>query len=192
MNLSEKGKAVTDLFHELDQSIQAFQEKSGIYCKFGCGHCCFKADIEATVLEFLPFALDLHGRNETVRWLHKVGTSGSVCAILDPGQSGAGLCSQYAIRGLICRLFGYSGRVNKHGRRELVTCTIIKTEQAVQYQQTADAVTQERLDIPLMNNYYMKLYSIDPDLSREHYPINVALRKAIELVMHQQAYAEFQ
>ena len=97
------------------------------------------------------------------------------------------MCSQYIHRGLICRLFGFSGRLNKYSQKELVTCQVIKSGQADEVKVAGDLIASG-LKIPLMNNYYMKLYAIDADLSRQFYPINVAIKKAIEIVVHYHSY----
>jgi hypothetical protein len=55
MSLEEKVNLVKAVFEKLDKEIAAFQSWSGLHCKFGCGKCCTKPDIEATILEFLPF-----------------------------------------------------------------------------------------------------------------------------------------
>jgi len=39
-----------------------------------------------------------------------------------------------------------------------------------------------------MSEYYMRMHAIDPDLSRDFYPINQAIRKAIEAVLQYYAY----
>lgn len=190
MLLEEKVKAVESLFEKLDAEISLFQSQSGLHCKLGCGKCCFKADIEATVLEFLPFALYLHKQHKTEEWSEKLkATASQICLILNPTQAGAGLCSQYPHRGLICRLFGYSARMNKYEKRELITCQIIKTEQAKEYQSTVQKI-EEGLDVPVMSQYYMQLHAIDAELARDFYPINSAIRKAIETVLHYYSYRE--
>lgn len=190
MELEEKVKAVEGVFEKLDAEISKFQSTSGLHCKFGCGKCCFKADIEATVLEFLPFALYLHKQHKTEGWFEKLkATSSEICLILNPTQAGAGLCSQYPHRGLICRLFGYSARVNKYEKRELVTCQVIKTEQASAYQSTVQEI-EAGMEVPVMSQYYMQLHAIDGDLTRDFYPINMAIRKAIETVLHYYSYRQ--
>jgi hypothetical protein len=60
VSLIEKVQAVESVFHDLDEAISGFQKRSTLHCQFGCGKCCFKSDIEATVLEFLPFAHHLY------------------------------------------------------------------------------------------------------------------------------------
>jgi len=186
--LEEKAAAVAALLTKLDGAIADFQAATTLHCKWGCGKCCFKADIEATPLEFLPFALHLHQQQLAEQWLTRLTeTDSPVCQILSPTQSGAGLCSAYAHRGLICRLFGYSARTNKYGAAELVTCAVIKTEQAESYGEAAKRVS-EGLPIPIMHEYYLQLASIDFDLARQYYPINQAIRRAIEQVLHYYAY----
>src|SRR5262245_42629844 len=134
MSLEQKVAAVEAVFANLDAEIAHLQSWSTLHCKFGCGKCCFKPDIEATTLEFLPFALHLYKQGLAESWYQRFenGTS-PVCVVLNPTQSGAGLCSEYKHRGLICRLFGYSARTNKYNRKELVTCQIIKEEQTAAF-----------------------------------------------------------
>src|SRR5689334_409370 len=111
--LEEKVRQVEAVFNKLDAEISKFQAWSTLRCEYGCGKCCFKPDIEASTLEFLPFALHLFRTHQAEEWLSKLKeTNADVCLILHPHQSGAGLCSEYTHRGLICRLFGYSARTN--------------------------------------------------------------------------------
>jgi hypothetical protein len=77
--------------------------------------------------------------------------------------------------------------VNKYGGKELVTCQIIKSEQKDAYEVAVEKVTANE-PIPVMNQYYMQLHAIDPDLARDFYPINQAIRRAIETVLHYYAY----
>jgi len=190
MELPEKISAVENVFTNLDEAIASFQATSGLHCKWGCGKCCFKADIEATILEFLPFANYLYQNDLAFEWLDKLKESHSpICLILNPTQDGAGLCSTYKHRGLICRLFGYSARTNKYGKAELVTCQIIKTEQADNVLKV-DQFLEDGGTIPIMNQYYMQLHSIDFELTREFFPINEAIKRAIEVILHYHAYRD--
>ncbi|MBX2916577.1 MAG: YkgJ family cysteine cluster protein [Cyclobacteriaceae bacterium] len=190
MTLPEKVDAVNQVFAELDSRIATFQSHTGLHCQFGCGKCCFKPDIEASVLEFLPFALYLHQQKFATQWLEQlVKKNDPNCLILNPTQAGVGLCSQYKHRGLICRLFGYSARTNKYGRKELVTCAIIKSEQTAAYEAAATQI-DAGLDIPVMNQVYMQLHAIDFELAQKFYPINQAIRHAIETVLQYYAYRD--
>jgi Fe-S-cluster containining protein len=189
MELEEKVRAVEEVFEKLDQQIASFQSWSGLHCAWGCGKCCYKADIEATILEFLPFAYYLYQQDLAYSWFEKLqGGDSSLCLILNPTQAGAGLCSEYKHRGLICRLFGYSARTNKYGKRELVTCQIIKTEQAGNYQQASVKIEDGAEELPVMSHYYMQLHAIDFELARDFFPINEAIKRAIEVILHYYAY----
>ena len=75
MTLPEKVKAVERVFEELDTEIALFQSTTSLHCNWGCGKCCFKPDIEATILEFLPFALYLYQQHRALDWL-KFTTAG--------------------------------------------------------------------------------------------------------------------
>lgn len=188
--LLEKVRAVEEAFKALDADIAAFQSRTNLHCAWGCGKCCFKPDIEATALEFLPFAHHLYTLGTAYEWYERLrDTNPAHCLILNPTQGGAGMCSQYEHRGLICRLFGYSARTNKYGKKELVTCQIIKSEQKVNYEQ-AEAGISNGQSVPVMSNYYMQLHAIDPVLSQEFFPINEAIRRAIEVILQYYAYRE--
>jgi uncharacterized protein len=190
MSLEDKVNAVKQVFIDLDQQIAGFQSSTSLHCKWGCGKCCFKPDIEATILEFLPFAYHLHHTGKALEWLDKFNESdSSICHILNPTQASAGLCSEYGHRGLICRLFGYSARTNKYGKKELITCQIIKTEQSEAFQKANEQIEND-LSVPVMNQFYMQLHGIDFELTKDFYPINEAIKKAIETVLQYYAYRE--
>ncbi len=178
-----------EVFLALDEEISTFRQWSNLGCKTGCGKCCLKPDIEATVLEFLPFAYHIYKQGKAVQWLENPTLAGSICSILDGNQIGIGHCSSYSSRGLICRLFGFSARLNKYGHKELISCQVIKTEQAESFL-LAQGKTIAGHQTPLMRDYYMKMYAIDWELSQKFYPINVAIRKALETVLHYYAYRE--
>jgi Fe-S-cluster containining protein len=187
VTLENKVKAVEQVFANLDAEIADFQSWSGLGCPAGCGKCCFKPDIEATILEFLPFALFLHQEKQAFQWLEKMESGDlSICKILNPLQTGQGLCSEYKHRGLICRLFGYSARLNKYGKPEMVTCSIIKAEDP--YESAVARIESGEKGIPVMSQYYMQLHAIDIELTKEFYPINEAIKRAIETVLHYFAY----
>jgi Fe-S-cluster containining protein len=131
----------------------------------------------------------LYENDIAFEWLEKIKTKpdAELCVILNPLSNGAGMCSEYSHRGLICRLFGYSARTNKYGKKELVTCQIIKSEQSVQYKEASDAIEGEG-SVPLMSNYYMQLHGIDYTLAQQFLPINEAIKRAIETILHYYAY----
>lgn len=188
MNLLEKAAAVEGVLHELDDAVKGFQEWSSLKCKVGCGKCCTKPDIEATPLEFLPLAKHIWDDGKASDWIESFETNAEskVCLILNPHQQGVGHCSEYMYRGLICRLFGFSARLNKYNKKDLLTCTTIKTEQSDNYQSAQLNIHES--PVPMVANFYSKLSYIDPVMAQQFMPINKALLKALELVSQYFAY----
>lgn len=187
MSIEHLVQEVEEVYRGLDVEISNFKQWSGLQCNVGCIKCCLKPDIEATALEFLPLALKFYREGKAYEILETLKQNeGSFCKMLDVE---GGRCGMYAQRGMVCRLFGYTARVNKHGARELVTCSTIKTGQAEKFQSAATQVAAG-ITVPVMSNYYMQLRAIDGELGREFFPINKAIRKAIEMVLSYYAYRE--
>lgn len=189
LSLSQKVQAVEEAYALLNQEMSDFRGWSKVSCLLGCGRCCTKPDIEATVLEFLPFAYHVFLLNEAEEWLLKLQQHpNSICVVFKSGEmEGSGSCSQYAHRGLVCRLFGFSARINKYGQRDFVGCKPIKTELPDAHN-AAVAGIQSGNSVPVMSHHYMRLHAIDPDLARRFYPINEAIRRAIEIVLQYYRY----
>lgn len=186
--LPEKVNAVKKVYASLDKEIAAVQKSSGLHCLQGCGECCKKADIEATPLEFLPLALQLFDEGRAEKALDEIAAKDDpLCYVFRPHITNfGGLCNEYPNRGLICRLFGFTARRNKEGDPELVTCKFIKQEQAEAFDQLVVDMKAGK-KIPVMSDYYSRMASIDHNLIT-FYPINQAMIKAIETVLHYYAY----
>lgn len=183
--LPQKVQAVMRVYSALDQQIDKLQNSTGMHCPKGCGQCCKKPDIEAAPIEFLPLALAW--LDEGTLWEHHEALQkkeDSLCYVFRPQiTSFGGLCNAYRHRGLICRLFGYSARLDKDGNKELVTCKKIKEEQPDAITNTAHHLKA----IPVMTHYYSRMASIDLQLN-DRMPINQAMIKAIETVGAYYAY----
>lgn len=190
MSIVRKVKAVEKVYQRLDQEIAQFRSSTGLSCIAGCGACCQKADIEATVLEFLPFAYYAFMQDKAIETLEKLQSHPtSICHLLKMSVVGgsSGLCRDYVYRGLICRLFGYAAARDKYGNLKLVTCSKIKEQQADKYTESIEKI-KAGLEVPVMSQHYSRLSSIDQELTRKFYPINKAMEKALELVLHYYAY----
>lgn len=187
--MQEKIKAIEQVFDELDKELSAFQSNTKLHCIAGCGACCKKPDIEATALEFLPYAYYLYQKGQAENILEQLENNPqNICIIFRSFETvNGGTCTEYKYRGLICRLFGFSARVDKHGKPELATCKIIKESQADNYSNSVKLIEQG-LEIPIMRDYYFRLRSVDANLSDKFYPINKAIKEAIEKVLLYYAY----
>ena len=194
MTIEYKVQQVEALFNRLEIEITAFKSETHLYCNAGCGKCCSKPNIEASPLEFLPWAfhLFLNGKaEETLKELSKTSTTN--CFLYRPIsvlEHHNGSCSNYRYRGLICRLFGYAANTDKFGKLRLATCKIIKEEQKENFD-TAEVLINKGKYVPIFTDYYMQLAQIDLRMGIILLPINEALKTAIEEVLHYYAYRPF-
>lgn len=191
MSIAHRVILVEELFSKLEVEIAHFQESSTLGCVAGCGKCCTNPEIDASPLEFLPWAfhLFLNGNAENVLLALK-SSSTSRCYIYNPlslVDKNKGNCREYQYRGLICRLFGFGANKDKYGQYRISTCKIIKDNQKEAFEKTSKAIN-EGLAIPIFTDYYMNLSQIDFRLGNLILPINKALVYAIEEVLHYYAY----
>ncbi|MGB6268030.1 MAG: YkgJ family cysteine cluster protein [Olleya sp.] len=195
MSIERRVRLVEGLFEQLDAEISQFQDKTSLHCLTGCGNCCTNPTIEASPLEFLPYAfhLFLKGKAEDTLKILNTKVKYSVCHIYSPLNvidSTLGRCNTYKYRGLICRLFGYAASNDKYGQKRLVTCKIIKENQKESHQETLEAINNG-LYVPMFTDYYMQLSQIDFTMGNVIVPINKALKLAIEEVLQYYAYRPF-
>lgn len=194
MAIEQKVRLVEELFDRLEMEITAFKSETHLFCNAGCGKCCSTPDIDASPLEFLPWAFHLFLNGKAEEMLVAINnTSTTNCIIYRPLsllENGNGHCSNYLYRGLICRLFGYAANKDKYGKLRLAACTIIKEEQQKNYN-TAQELISNNLYVPIFTDYYMQLAQIDYRMGITLLPINKALKMAIEEVLHYYAYRPF-
>lgn len=191
MSIYKKVREVEKVFDLLQKHIATFQQDSDLHCLSSCGKCCSKPDIEASVLEFFPLAYHLYKEKKAFDVLDMLQhNQNSYCIILQPflGQGDTGFCGNYKYRGLICRLFGFSARRDKYGNKNLVTCKSIKESQPAQFEAIGEKIEAGLIDVPMMSNYSMMLHAIDFQLASRHYPINIAIKMAIENVLSYYSY----
>jgi Fe-S-cluster containining protein len=193
MNLSEKSKAVEEIFQELEQESRQFHEQAGMGCLTGCGFCCANPEVPASPLEFLPLAFDLYEKgiaDDIANQLANQENPG-ICVVYrsNPTDVTKGFCGNYSKRGLICRLFGASARKNnKTGLKELITCKILKAEKAAEFQSVTARINSD-MQIPLAPAFYTRIKDIDEALTNQ-YPVNQAILMALELVLRYKFYQE--
>lgn len=194
MSIELKVQLVEKLFDRLENEITNFKSQTNLHCNTGCGQCCSKPNIEASPLEFLPWAfyLFLNGKAEEtlVELNSKTNTNCHLYRPLSVLDSNNGSCSNYRYRGLICRLFGYAASRDKYGQLRMATCKIIKENQQENYNNAQEAINKG-LYIPVFTDYYMRLTQIDNRLATILLPVNEALKTAIEEVLHYYAYRPF-
>ncbi|MDW8849984.1 YkgJ family cysteine cluster protein [Flavobacterium sp. MMLR14_040] len=194
MAIEEKVKQVEALFDRLEIEITAFKSETHLYCNAGCGKCCSTPNIDASPLEFLPWAfhLFLNGKaEETLAELKNNELKNChlyrSISILEYQK---GSCSNYRYRGLVCRLFGYAANTDKFGKLRMATCKIIKEQQTENFTK-AEELINKKMYVPIFSDYYMRLAQIDLRMGVILIPINEALKMAIEEVLSYYAYRPF-
>lgn len=184
-------RLIETLFHNLDIEIAEFQEKTHLSCIAGCGKCCSTPEIDASPIEFLPWAFHvfLNGKaEETLSELEQNTTA--TCFLYRPkslAEFTMGNCSNYQYRGLICRLFGFGATTDKYGKLRIATCNIIKEKQTSNFESATIAINAN-LSVPIFTEYYMQLSQIDFKLGNVFLPVNKAMKAALEEVLQYYAY----
>jgi Fe-S-cluster containining protein len=174
------------LLEGIDRRTKEFSSSTGLKCRDGCGACCENPQVETTLAEVLPLAASLWAGGTAENKLEDIRARDSkgVCVFYnpDPVHPGRGRCGIYAFRPGLCRLFGFSARKNKKGQPELLTCKIIKSSQPEDCRQTQESLQKGDLEAPVMTHHAMAVANIDPVHGQKCFPINEAVRLAIEKI----------
>ena len=159
---------VLNLLTEAEKKSVRFGKKTGLYCPEGCGDCCRDEHPEDSVLALLPAARWVINRNlgEFYLDLAQSNLEGQ-CVFFDPYNRRH--CSIYSFRPMVCRLFGYAGRIDKYGGLNFRSC-----------RRLSDKVPEIIPMPPIYSDYQFRLIGLDPLLGRILLPINTAFVKAVE------------
>ena len=191
MSIERRVKLVEQLFDKLETEITEFQTQTKLGCIAGCGKCCSTPDIDASPLEFLPYAFHLFVNGKAEQVLNELSAKEApTCHLYNPFsllEPEKGSCSNYQYRGLVCRLFGFGASSDKYGQLRLATCKIIKEGQQANFNAATTAIN-DKLYVPVFTDYYMNLSQIDFKLGNVIVPINKAMQLAIEEVLQYYAY----
>jgi uncharacterized protein len=193
MSIQQKVEAIEQLFQNLELELNTFTQTTQLFCNAGCGKCCTNPTMEASPLEFLPWAYHLFLNNKADEMLENLNNNQkSICFNYNPISElnlNNGSCKTYQYRGLVCRLFGYGATKDKFAQLRLATCSIIKEQQTENYNKTNEAINNG-LSVPIFTGYYMNLSQIDFNLGNIYVHINKALQLAIEHVLQYYAYRD--
>lgn len=171
-------------------TFSTYQRSTGLNCLSGCGSCCLNPEIEASVLEMIPMALQILDENKLEYWLDRLETSlQQSCLMYRPlsPDGTKGSCGAYEGRPSVCRMFGVSGYFDKHQRAKLSICKRIKEHNPeLAAKKDAEASITET---PMLQHWTLRLTQLDPALIQDRMPINEALKRALQKVA---LYAQYQ
>lgn len=184
MQYKKYAHAVKKIYKKLNKHIKQYAKITNLKCYKQCGSCCENPKIETTVLEFLPLAIELWKKNKAEFWLNKLNQDNhnKRCILYQPDINipDNGRCALYPFRALICRLFNFSGMVNKNQQIELIICEKIKNKNP-ELIEKINSIPTNKLPIPIMRDYSFQIYNINQDIGAQYYPINEALKRALEI-----------
>ena len=175
------------LYEEIDKKTARLKEKKKLSCILGCRKCCETPaeNIQVSIFEVIPLAAELWKNDSANIILEKIDDQESskncVLYVRDTMIYKNGGCSFYKLRPLICRLFGFSAIIDKYGKKELSVCKIIRKSRNELIQEIRNKI-EDSDDLPVFSEYTQRLMGINPYLGQNRYPINVAIKKAIELI----------
>jgi len=176
---------VLEQYRYLDRLIERFRNSTGLKCLRGCSYCCRNWPVEATVLEVLPLAEEIYARGEEASVLglieEKQASGDETCVILLPesDEKVAGYCAYYKWRPLMCRLFGFAARKNKHGELEFCGCKLIRESDPSSIKR-AEMALRGNLRPPVYQDAFIQISTIDLSKGYRRLPINQAIKEAIE------------
>ena len=176
---------IQSLYNELDKDIQNFKFLTGLNCISRCGFCCYSQKVETTILSVYPLANSLFQKNLGEYFIEKIELKkDKTCVffqLFDDSIGFGGNCGEYEFRPLICRLFGFSGILNKNNEPIYSPCKIIKNHMTQENLNRLSGFVQS-IKIPIMRNYSLRLSQISPLLTQKEYPINEAIKIALEKI----------
>ena len=192
MNYKALSLKVMRVFELADKLGRKFILESGLDCPEKCGECCKSKNIYVTVLECIPACLQLwqEGLAEMIISELQKYPEKKECVFYqdNPAEKVTGHCRIYPFRFLVCRLFANSVRFDKDGNPQLMTCKLIKQNRPELYERARKLLGQ-KLPAPIARDFVFRLYCIDPYLSRGQLPVNIALKRALEITyQHPRSY----
>lgn len=175
------------LYSELESKIDNVKKITGLNCTKNCRVCCETPveNIEVSIFELLPLSIELWKTKKAEEILKKIEDNDDkrrcVLYVDDQKLLTNGGCSFYKLRPLICRLFGFSAIINKKGDKELTICKVIRNSRNELIQEIRNKIQDEE-ELPIYSEFTQRLMGINPYLGQNRFPINLAQKKAVELV----------
>ncbi len=190
MNIREFSENLQNIYQEMSNCFSDYQKATGLHCLEGCGKCCHNPEVEASVLEMLPFALKMFDENKLEYWLEKLEDPAQDFCLLFESHSpdhSKGQCGDYQNRPSLCRMFGVAGHFNKYREATLSICKYIREKYPELSEERGKQATEE--NTPMLVTWSYRLAQLDPALIQNRYPMNQAMKMALEKVA---LYAQYQ
>lgn len=174
------------LYQDADRASTELSTATGLACPTGCGECCARHDPHVTIADVEPIADAAIADGTAEAMLERaLAAPAGPCVYFAPGRLPGG-CTVYAIRPILCRLFGFAAVRDKHGAPALAACEVHKA--------TTPDIAARAIDhvagggaVAVLAEYQARADGLEPDPARtEQLPINVALARALERALLRQ------
>ena len=187
MSISETDKLlreVSRIYRGIDRKTDRLQRAASLFCPEKCGICCNTQNIETTLLETLPLAEAIFNRKEEELILQaieeRLSRNDFRCVLFGPSEKPLyGFCTYYPFRPLLCRLFGFAVRKNRHDGFDFCACRHLK-ESAPDSVKRAELSISMGLRIPVYQESFMRIAALNPSIGIQRRPINLAIKEALE------------
>ncbi|HBM14791.1 MAG TPA: hypothetical protein DD381_00345 [Lentisphaeria bacterium] len=170
---------ILKIYREIRKASEVFEKENHVFCPEGCGFCCNSTEVDGTILGALPlahFLLKISDNKTINSILEKLNDldERSPCFFFrkDSDIDWKGRCSVYKYRLLVCRLFGFYRRKDKHGKYITGTCRILKNNY--------HSFDSKNCIAPGIADFSTRFTSIGSDSETKLIPINLAIKNAIE------------
>jgi len=188
------------VYSEIDRAQKDWKAASPFQCPDGCGCCCvgFEPDLLEQEALYLAAWMLHHQKERALALLEgrfeypRPDFSGPGCILFDPASPYH--CTVYGGRGLICRLFGYSGDRGKDGRPRWKPCRFIPSavpgEIGTLYRQYDEEELRGIFGAipPIMADITAQAISLSPDATGDRLPLREALPQAIAKILMLQRF----
>lgn len=187
-------KEVIDSLGGIYAGIEARQEEwkkeSSFSCLDGCGDCCrhFEPDLlecEALYLAAWILEHDFPLAQRLLDGSHESLNNGDGCILFNPDSPYH--CTVYGGRCLICRLFGYSGDLDKDGKRRWRPCKFYPADKLLPFEHRVygekELAALSSVPVPVMSDFMEQALFLSPESSGHTEVLRDALVKALKRLM---------
>jgi Fe-S-cluster containining protein len=178
------------IYRDADAAIDAFQRATGLACPTGCGTCCETQTPYVRIADMQEIAEAHVVRGVAEDTLERARAAGAErpCAIYEPGRLPGG-CTEYELRPVLCRLFGFGAVRDKHGAAALAACRVHK-QQVPEAAARAIAHVLAGGAVPMIADWQAAADAASDDGDPRLLPINLALAAALERALLRAHYAK--
>lgn len=175
MTTDELVGEVLRVLRSAEAAMRRFAPSSGFTCPPGCGDCCRDDHPHDSVLAALPaarWAID-RGLYEA---LERYGEAqGGPCVFYNPAADRH--CDVYGLRPLVCRLFGFAGTRDKHGKVRYGPC-----------RRMVPAPARGGACPPVFGDWAARLEGLEPSLGWVRLPLGAAFLHAARWLVQRRLY----